>query len=92
MMHPELPVRPEHAKRRSGGEIIQHPSNGTENLSNDRFGCIGLDDIFAAHEVVSRKYLPIWPAHSDRPRSDVSRVDNERTECEFGVPKRTGPF
>ena len=91
-MHPELPVRPEHAKRRSGGEIIQHPSNGTENLPDDRFGTISIDKVFLADEIVSREHLPIRPAHSDGPRSDIGRFNSERTEYEFGVPKRTGSF
>ena len=91
-MHPELPIRPKHAKRRPGCEIVQHPSNATVNLPDDRFGTISTDNIFLAYEVVSRKHFPIRPAYSDGPGSDVGRFNNERAECELGVPKRTGPF
>src|SRR5262249_3576015 len=92
MMHPELPIRPEHSESCSGCEIIQHPSGGTGNLSNDRFGTISIDNIFLAYKVVLRKHLPIRPAHGDGPRSNVGRFNNERTEYEFGVPERTSPF
>ena len=91
-MHPETPVRPEHAKRRPGCEIIQHPANRTENLSHDGFGSVGRDRVFPAHEVVCRKHLPIRPAHGDGPGSEVGRVNRQWAECEFDVPRNTGPF
>src|SRR5262245_12436825 len=92
MMQPELPTCPEYAERRSGCEITQHPSDRARNLSDERFGCIAADDVFPTNEVICCGHLPIRPIHRDGPRREVGRIENKRSEREFGVPESTGPF